>query len=63
MVYLGQQDTKLPWIPSDLIRRDEVRHYPTDFAPMSAKNLELLVKRGEQLTHVIVDHYLPGLGD
>ena len=63
MVYLGQQDTKLPWAPSDLIRRDEVKNYPTDFAPMSAKNLELLVKRGEQLTHVIVDHYLPGLGD
>jgi NTE family protein len=63
MIYLGQQDAKLPWKPSDLVRRDEVRDYPTDFAPMSAKNLELLAKRGEQLTHIIVDRYLPGLGD
>jgi NTE family protein len=63
MVYLGQQDAKLPWAPSDLVRRDQVRNYPTDFAPMSAKNLELLAKRGEQLTQIIVDRYLPGLGD
>jgi NTE family protein len=62
MVYLGQQDAKLPWVPSDLVRRDQVRNYPTDFAPMSAKDLELLAKRGEQLTHIIVDLYLRGLG-
>ena len=42
MVYLGQQDAKLPWAPSDLVRRDEVRNYPTDFAPMSAKIWQLL---------------------
>ena len=63
MVYLGQQDDKLPWTPSDLVRRDQVRNYPTDFAPMSAEDLELLAKRGEQLTHIIVDRYLPDLGD
>lgn len=63
LIYLGQQDAKLPWRPSDLVRRDEVRHYPTDFAPMSDKDLELLAKRGEQLTHIIVDRYLPDLGD
>jgi hypothetical protein len=30
---------------------------------MSAKDLELLAKRGEQLTHIVVERYLPGLGD
>lgn len=63
MVYLGQQDARLPWAPGDLVRRDEVRDYPTDFAPMSARNLDLLARRGEQLTHIIVDRYLPSLGD
>lgn len=63
MVYLGQQDDKLPWAPVDLVTRDQVRTYPTDFAPMSAKNLELLTKRGEQLTHIIADRYLADIGD
>jgi NTE family protein len=61
MVYLGQQDAKLPWAPDDLVRRDQARDYPTDFAPMSAEKLALLARRGEQLTHVIIDRYLPNL--
>jgi NTE family protein len=63
LIYLGQQDAKLPWRPSDLVLRGEVRDYPTDFAPMPAETLELLTKRGEQLTQIIVDQYLSGLGD
>lgn len=62
MIYLGQQDAKLPWAPSELVRRDEVKDYPTDFAPMSLHDLELLATRGEQLTHIIVDQYLGSLG-
>jgi NTE family protein len=58
MIYLGQQDNRLPWIPPDLVRREQVKDYPTDFAPMSAKDLKLLASRGEQLTHLIVDRYL-----
>lgn len=58
MIYLGQQDNRLPWIPPDLVRREQVKDYPTDFAPMSAKDLNLLASRGEQLTHLIVDRYL-----
>ncbi|WP_322414508.1 patatin-like phospholipase family protein [Mesorhizobium huakuii] len=58
MIYLGQQDNRLPWIPPDLVRREQVKDYPTDFAPMSAKDLNLLAARGEQLTHLIVDRYL-----
>lgn len=63
MVYLGQQDQNLPFLPPDLIVRDQVRDYPTDFAPMSARNLDLLSKRGEQLTHVVVDRYLADLAE
>ncbi|MFB6458685.1 hypothetical protein [Bradyrhizobium tunisiense] len=63
MVYLGQQDNRLPCCPPDLVRREEVNNYPTDFAPISHDNLELLTKRGEQLTRIIVDRYLSELGD
>lgn len=63
MVYLGQQDNRLPCCPPDLVRREEVNNYPTDFAPISHDNLELLTKRGEQLTQIIVDRYLSELGD
>ncbi len=62
MIYLGQQDNKLPSLPADLVRRDQVKDYPTDFAPMSDQNLALLTRRGEQLTHLIVDRYLNRLG-
>ena len=61
MVYLGQQDHRLPYRPTDLVGRDEVRNYPTDFASISAKDLDLLTKRGEQLAHIILDRYLPHL--
>lgn len=61
MIYLGQQDNRLPWIPPDLVRREQVKDYPTDFAPMSAKDLKLLASRGEQLTHLIVDRYLANI--
>ncbi|MBX5213956.1 patatin [Rhizobium sp. NLR10a] len=61
MVYLGQQDDKLPWSPPDLVPRDAVKDYPTDFAPISEKDLGLLTSRGEQLTGIIVDRYLADL--
>ena len=61
MVYLGQQDHRLPYCPADLVTRDDVRRYPTDFAPMSAKDLDLLARRGEQLTQIILDRYLSQL--
>ena len=37
-------------VPLDLVTRDDVRNYPTDFAPMSAKDLELLTKK-RRATH------------
>jgi NTE family protein len=61
MVYLGQIDNRLPVLPPDLVRREMVRDYPTDFAAMSQTDLDALARRGEQLTHIIVDRYLSQL--
>ncbi len=57
MPYLGQQDASLPWLPADLVRREEVADYPTDFAAMPAEMIELLARRGEQLTRLLLDFY------
>ena len=59
--YLGQQDHSLPFCPPDLVARGEVLHYPTDFSPMSEVDIELLSRRGEQLTRMLVEHYCPEL--
>jgi NTE family protein len=57
--FLGQRDERLPIIPPDLVRREEVCDYPTDFAPMSEENITLLSKRGEQLTELLLSYYCP----
>jgi len=59
--YLGQLDDSLPFVPDDLVKREEVINYPTDFSAMSEYNIELLSKRGEQLTQLLLDCYLPDL--
>ena len=59
--YLGQQDGRLPYIPSDLIRRDEVWNYPTDFSSMSIEDIDLISTRGEQLTRILIARYTPEL--
>lgn len=59
MVYLGQMDETLPHIPANLVRRKDVHNYPTNFSAMSQRNLDMLSLRGEQLTHIIIDRYLP----
>jgi NTE family protein len=61
MVYLGQDDDRLPVRPPDLVPRSAVRDYPTDFAPMAERNISLLATRGEQLTRLLLDRYLDGL--
>ncbi|EQD28163.1 hypothetical protein B1B_18968 [mine drainage metagenome] len=61
MPYLGQQDTALPWEPADLIPREEVISYPTDFGAMSNEWIDKLANRGEQLTRGLVDYYLTDL--
>lgn len=59
--YLGQQDKKLPIQPAGFVKREEVADYPTDFLPMSNENIEVISKRGEQLTRLLVETYHPDL--
>jgi NTE family protein len=59
--YLGQIDDRLPGAPSDLIAREHVFDYPTDFGAMRRKDIDLLAKRGEQLTRALLAHYCPEL--
>lgn len=61
MPYLGQRDSALPIRPGDLVSRDQVVDYPTNFNPMSKANIDKLSKRGEQLTRCLVDAYAPEL--
>ena len=58
MPYLGQQDDRLPWRPGPLVPRSEVISYPTNFSPMPEEWINKLSDRGEQLTRVLVSHYL-----
>jgi len=59
--YLGQVDGALPYQPPDLVRRDEVAGYPTDFSPMERATVERIALRGEQLTRLLISHYCPDL--
>ena len=61
LIYLGQNDASLPVEPPDLVRREAVRDYPTDFARMPQGDIDLLTGRGEQLTRLLVSRYLPDL--
>lgn len=58
MVYLGQDDDRLPAQPPNLIPRNAVRNYPTDFARMARADIARLAARGEQLTQILLDRYL-----
>lgn len=59
--YLGQIDDRVPYAPSDFVRREEVFEYPTDFGAMHAEDVDRLAKRGEQLTRALVAYYCPEL--
>lgn len=61
--YLGQQDERLPWKPANLVRRNDVIQYPTNFASMDEEWVERISGRGEQLTRLLVSTYLPELLD
>lgn len=56
--YLGQQDDRLPYKPPDLVPRAAVVGYPTDFASMPEEWIDRLSSRGDQLTRLLVPHYL-----
>lgn len=55
--HLGQNDAKLPVHAADLVPREQVVDYPTDFRAMSQSNLDLLAGRGEQLTRILIEQY------
>lgn len=57
--YLGQQDRELVDPPPDLVPRDAVIGYPTNFSAMALDDLARLTKRGEQLTRLAMDTYFP----
>lgn len=59
--YLGQQDDRLPHTPPDLVRRQEVSGYPTDFSPMPSDMIRLLSLRGEQLTRLLLARWCPNI--
>ena len=59
--YLGQRDERLPYIPKNLIPREQVHDYPTDFSPVREEMIQRLAIRGEQLTRLLVDRYVPDL--
>lgn len=58
-VYLGTRDDKLPPI-GDLVPRDSIADYPTNFAPMAAEKLEALSVRAEQITRALLAEYVSG---
>lgn len=55
--YLGMLDQNLPNRPADLVPRERVHAYPTDFFGMSDENIRLIGQRGEQLTHHLLEIY------
>ena len=63
MPYLGQIDARLPFTPDSFVERAAVVNYPTNFAAMSDDWINRLSARGEQLTRVLVKHYLPEILD
>lgn len=61
MPYLGQDDRRLRYPPSDLVSREDAYAYPTDFSAMSAEWIERLSIRGEQLTLALMREHAPHL--
>jgi predicted acylesterase/phospholipase RssA len=60
--YLATHDERLPLPLADLVPREAVVHYPTDFARMTPEKLQLVATRGEQLTRILIEYYCPQLG-
>jgi NTE family protein len=59
--YLGQIDNQLELQIKDLIPREAVIDYPTDFAKMPEDEMEKIILRGFQLTTGLIKHYYPEL--
>lgn len=61
MPYLAMDDARLPIPIADLVCRDTVALYPTNFAAMGADDVSALTTRGEQLTRCLLPAYCPEL--
>jgi NTE family protein len=55
--YLGQDDRRLAYPPADLVTREDVDGYPTDFAAMPDEWSDRLSRRGEQLVRALLDEH------
>ncbi|SCG58214.1 NTE family protein [Micromonospora echinaurantiaca] len=60
--YLGMRDSRLPIPIADLVEREQVAAYPTNFARMAPADLQAVAIRGEQLTRTLIEFYCPQLG-
>jgi NTE family protein len=61
MAYLGMVDGRLPVPLADLVPREAVASYPTNFSAMTQADLDLVSGRGEQLLRTLLPLYCPGL--
>ena len=58
--FLGQNDNRLRTIvPPDLVRREDVIYYPTNFSKMPNDDIERISRRGEQLTRMMIEAHAP----
>lgn len=58
--YLGQDDRRLKYPPADLVSKEEVAGYPTDFSAMKPEWIDRLSRRGEQLVlALLAEHWAP----
>ncbi len=61
MAYLGMRDDRLPVPVADLIPRQAVADYGTNFSAMRQRDLDNLATRGEQLMRSLLPAYCPSL--
>lgn len=59
LALLGMLDHNLPIPPPDLVPRERVAGYPTNFSAMTEDDLHALTLRGEQLTRLVIEHHCP----
>lgn len=58
--FLGQSDRQLRAIvPPDLVPREEVLYYPTNFSRMRDSDIKRISLRGEQLTRMMIEAHAP----
>ena len=57
--YLGQDDARLAAAPPNLVRREQVSGYPTDFSAMPPEWIDLLSLRGETLVQALLAEHWP----